>query len=205
MENLFDLSGKTALVTGCKRGIGKAMAIALAQAGADIIGVSASLEAKGSEVEKEVKAIGRNFSAYTCNFSDRKQLRSFIEQIEIDGHEPDILVNNAGTIKRAAITEHDDNIWDEVLEVNLTAQFVLTREIGRGMLKRGRGKVIFMASLLTFPRWNHSRVSNSCPAHEANPTQTINIKELIVIGCHNQTAKGKKTKAPNMPVKSCKT
>ena len=68
----FSLKGKIALVTGCKRGIGKGMAIALAEAGADIIGVSASLESSGSDVEKEVIARGRKFSAYQCDFSDRK-------------------------------------------------------------------------------------------------------------------------------------
>lgn len=67
--NKFSLKGKTALVTGCKRGIGKGMAVALAAAGADIIGVSASLEPKGSEVEKEVKALGRNFKGYTVTLA----------------------------------------------------------------------------------------------------------------------------------------
>lgn len=149
-ERMFDLSGKTALVTGCKRGIGKAMAIALAGAGADIIGVSASLESKNSDIEKSVTALGRKFSAYACDFSDRKALKAFAKQIKSEGHEPDILVNNAGTIKRAPAAEHDDELWDEVLEVNLSSQFVLSREIGREMIKRGRGKIIFTASLLTF-------------------------------------------------------
>ena len=79
--NKFSLKGKTALVTGCKRGIGKGMAVALAAAGADIIGVSASLEPKGSEVEKEVKALGRNFKGYTCDFSDRDALYDLIMQV----------------------------------------------------------------------------------------------------------------------------
>jgi len=76
--NKFSLKGKTALVTGCKRGIGKAMAIALAEAGADILGVSATLEKKGSEVERSVKATGQKFKAYTCDFSNRKALYRFI-------------------------------------------------------------------------------------------------------------------------------
>lgn len=150
MKNLFDLNGQTALVTGCKRGIGKAMAIALADAGADIIGVSASLKAEGSDVEQAIKALDRKFSAYNCDFSDREALYDFIKQIESDGHQPDILVNNAGTTKRAPVSEHTDAFWDEVIEVNLSAQFMLSREVGRDMLKRGRGKIIFMASLLTF-------------------------------------------------------
>ena len=150
MKNIFDLCGQTALVTGCKRGIGKAMTIALAEAGADIIGVSATLEAEGSDVQQVVNSIGRDFSAYSCDFSDRKALLAFASQIKSDGHEPDILVNNAGTIKRAPAVEHEDDIWDEVLEVNLSAQFVLSREIGRDMIKRGHGKIIFTASILTF-------------------------------------------------------
>ncbi len=78
MQNLFDLKGKVAMVTGCKRGIGMEMAIGLAEAGADIIGVSASLELTGSAIEKAVKALGRNFKAYQADFSDRESLYDFI-------------------------------------------------------------------------------------------------------------------------------
>jgi 2-deoxy-D-gluconate 3-dehydrogenase len=146
----FKLTGKTALITGCKRGIGKAMAIALAEAGADIIGVSATLETEGSAVEKEIRALGRKFSAYQCDFSSRTHLYDFIQQVKSDHPVIDILVNNAGTILRKPAAEHPDEYWDTVLEVNLNAQFVLSREIGKEMVKRGRGKVIFTASLLTF-------------------------------------------------------
>lgn len=146
----FRLDGKTALVTGAKRGIGKAMAVALAEAGADIIAVSATLEAKGSAVEQEVTALGRSFRAYACDFSDRKALYSFIGKLKADAAQIDILVNNAGTIKRAPAAEHGDVLWDQVIEVNLNAQFVLSREIGRDMAARGNGKIIFTASLLTF-------------------------------------------------------
>ncbi|MEP1934007.1 MAG: SDR family oxidoreductase [Roseibium sp.] len=146
----FNLTGKTALVTGSKRGIGKAMAIALAEAGADIIAVSASLEKSGSEIEKAVMALGRKFHGYQCDFSDRTALKAFIATVKENHPVIDILVNNAGTIKRAPLVEHGDDIWDEVIEVNLSAQFILTREIGAGMVARGSGKVIFTASLLTF-------------------------------------------------------
>lgn len=149
IEHLFDLSGKTALVTGCKRGIGRGMAEALASAGADIVGVSASLE-PGSEVEAAVTAMGRNFATYQCDFSNRSALNDFIAQLSKDGVAPDILINNAGTIKRKPATEHPDEWWDEVIEVNLSAQFILSREIGKGMVERGSGKIIFTASLLTF-------------------------------------------------------
>ena len=148
--NQFDLSGKTALVTGCKRGIGKAMAVALAEAGADIIGVSATLENKGSDVEADVVALGRKFEGHACDFSNRDALMNFANSIKSSNKTIDILINNAGTIKRAPAAEHSDEYWDEVLEVNLSAQFLLSREIGRGMIERGSGKVIFTASLLTF-------------------------------------------------------
>ncbi len=146
----FNLSGKVALVTGCKRGIGKEMVLALAQAGADIIGVSATLESEGSVVEQEVHALGRTFKGYNCDFSDRNALYAFIEQVKADFPRIDILVNNAGTIMRAPAAEHSDESWDEVIEVNLNAQFVLSREIGKEMVARGAGKIIFTASLLTF-------------------------------------------------------
>lgn len=146
----FSLKGKTALVTGCKRGIGKAMAEALAEAGADVIGVSASLELTGSDVEKAVLATGRRFKAYQCDFGNRDALYTFIAAVRQDFPVIDILVNNAGTIMRKPAAEHPDEYWDEVIAINQTAQFILTREIGKGMLERGSGKVIFTASLLTF-------------------------------------------------------
>lgn len=148
--DLFDLKGKTALVTGCKRGIGRAMAEALADAGADIIGVSASLEPEGSDVELSVTALGRKFFAYQCDFGNRQSLKLFCEQVKNDHPVIDILVNNAGTILRKPIADHPDKYWDEVIAVNQSAPFILTREIGREMVARGNGKVIFTASLLTF-------------------------------------------------------
>lgn len=146
----FKLDGKLALVTGCKRGIGKAMAEGLAEAGADIIGVSASLETSGSEVEKAITALGRKFTAYTCDFSDRTALYDFIAKVKADHPTIDILVNNAGSILRAPAAEHPDEYWDQIIEVNLNAQFVLSREFGKAMIERGSGKIIFTASLLTF-------------------------------------------------------
>lgn len=150
MSALFDLTGKTALVTGAKRGIGRGMAEALADAGADIIGVSATMEEDGGEVGQAVRALGRSFTAYACDFSDRAALSDFTAKLEADGPAPDILVNNAGTIRRKPAAEHDDALWDDVIETNLSAQFVLSREVGRRMVARGSGKIIFTASLLTF-------------------------------------------------------
>ncbi|CAM4206727.1 SDR family NAD(P)-dependent oxidoreductase [Zobellia roscoffensis] len=146
----FSLKGKTALVTGCKRGIGFAMAEALAEAGADIIGVSASLELSGSKIENRITELGKSFKAYQCDFSDRKALYAFLEKVKSENPIIDILVNNAGTILRQPATEHSDEYWDKVIEVNQNAQFILSREIGKEMVKRGNGKIIFTASLLTF-------------------------------------------------------
>ena len=147
--NLFDLTGKTALVTGCKRGIGRAMAEALAEAGADIIGVSASLQA-GSEVEGVVTGFGRKFTPYQCDFSDRDALYTFIADVKENHDTIDILVNNAGTILRLPAAEHPDEYWDKVLEVNLSAQFILSREFAKDMIANGGGKIIFTASLLSY-------------------------------------------------------
>ncbi|MBI4875529.1 MAG: SDR family oxidoreductase [Acidobacteria bacterium] len=148
--DLFRLDGKTALVTGCRRGIGKAMAIALAEAGADIVGVSRTLEAAGSEIEKEVLARGRKFRGYACDFKDRAAVRAFLARVLAEVPVVDILVNNAGIILRKPAVEHPDEYWDEVIETNLNAQWLVSREIGKGMVERGAGKIVFTASLLTF-------------------------------------------------------
>ncbi|MCL4105758.1 UNVERIFIED_CONTAM: hypothetical protein GTU68_028635 [Idotea baltica] len=146
----FKLNGKIAIVTGCKRGIGFAMAEALAEAGADIIGVSASLELTGSKIEESIKGLGRKFKAFQCDFSDRKALYSFVKAVKEEFGTPDILVNNAGTILRDPAAIHSDEYWDKVIEVNQSAQFILSREFGKDMIERGSGKIIFTASLLTF-------------------------------------------------------
>jgi 2-deoxy-D-gluconate 3-dehydrogenase len=147
---LFDLSGKLAVVTGARRGIGLAMARALSAAGADIIGVSATLEPSGSDVQHAVEATGRKFTGLQVDLSDRAAVQKLAATLDQDMPPIDILVNNAGTIARAPALEHDDEMWDRVLEVNLTAPFVLARAVGRQMVKRGYGKVIYTASMLSF-------------------------------------------------------
>jgi 2-dehydro-3-deoxy-D-gluconate 5-dehydrogenase len=148
---MFDLTGQTALVTGCKRGIGMAMAIALAEAGADIIGVSASLEETDSEIEKAVIALGRKFYSFQCNFNNREEIYNFVKKVTANHKEINILVNNAGTILRNPIIDHSDEYWDEVIAINQTAPFILSREIGKQMINNNKGgKIIFTASLLSF-------------------------------------------------------
>lgn len=144
----FKLEGKVALVTGSNQGIGQYYALALAEAGADVIGVS--YQGDFEETQKLVEATGRKFTSYVSDFSDRNSLHEFIGKVTTDYPTIDILINNAGTIMRKPISEHPDEYWDKVIEVNLSSQFVLTREIGKRMVDNGYGKVVFIASLLSF-------------------------------------------------------
>lgn len=148
ISTMFDLTGKTAVVTGAKRGIGLAIAEALANAGADIVGVSATLEPSGSQAQQRVEAAGRTFTAHQVDFADRRAVTELAD--ELAAGTVDILVNNAGTIERAPAAEHPLDMWDRVLTVNLDSQFVLSQVIGRSMIRRGYGKIIFTASLLSF-------------------------------------------------------
>ena len=124
----IDLSGKTALVTGASRGMGKAMADALEEAGAEVVRVSSK----------------------DCDLSERENVYAFLAKLKTEHPRIDILVNNAGMILRKPAAEHPDEYWDKVLNVNLNSQFILTREIGKGMVERGYGKILFTASLLSF-------------------------------------------------------
>jgi 2-dehydro-3-deoxy-D-gluconate 5-dehydrogenase len=150
VKNSFSLEGKVALVTGCTRGIGKAMAEALAEAGADVIGVSSSLAKSGSEVEKSIQAIGKKFKAYQCDFGDRDSVKNFLQLLFSENERIDILVNNAGIIAREPAASHSDEDWYKVIDVNLNSQFIITRDIGAKMVEQGFGKIVFTASLLTF-------------------------------------------------------
>ena len=148
MSVSFDLTGTTAVVTGAKRGIGFAMAEGLAASGADIIGVSATIEPTGSAIAAAVEAHGRSFEARAVDFADRAAVIALGDELRV--RHVDIMVNNAGTIERAPAAEHPLERWDRVVEVNLSSQFVLTQAVAAGMLERGRGRIIFTASLLSF-------------------------------------------------------
>src|ERR1051325_6635237 len=147
--NQFELNGKTALVTGSNTGLGQAMAIALAEAGADIVGASNVEAIKGGDTEKAITALGKKFSGYVVDISNREQLYRFIHEVKAN-HSIDILINNAGMILRKPVAEHPDDWWDKVISVNLDAQFLITREFGKEMLQRGAGKIVFTCSLLSF-------------------------------------------------------
>lgn len=144
----FDLSGKTAIVTGCDTGLGMGMATALAEAGADIVG--ASIVEDYSAVQSAVESTGRKFTYYKVDISDRTALYAFINGVKKDHSRIDILVNNAGIIMRKPAADHPDEYWDKVVDINLNAQFILGREFGKTMIEQGGGKIIFTCSLLSF-------------------------------------------------------
>jgi 2-dehydro-3-deoxy-D-gluconate 5-dehydrogenase len=146
--DLFGLAGKKAVVTGCDTGLGQGMAVALAEAGAEIIG--ASVVDDYSATQKAIEATGRKFTYYKVDISDREQLYSFINKVKADHGRIDILVNNAGIIMRKPAAEHPDEYWDKVIAINLDAQFILGREFGKHMIENGNGKIIFTCSLLSF-------------------------------------------------------
>lgn len=145
---LFDLTGRIALVTGASRGIGLGMADALAAAGADIIAVSTREASADSDISRAVAAHGRGFTSMACDFSDRSAVEDLADRLR--DRRVDILVNNAGTIERAPAAVHSITAWDKVLQVDLSSPFALTQAVASGMLARGEGKVIFTASLLSF-------------------------------------------------------
>lgn len=146
----FRVDNKIALVTGCSRGIGKTIAIELANAGADIIGVSNSLVTKDSDIAKAIEATGKKFYPYAADFSDRDSLYSFLNKVKTDHPQIDILINNAGHILRKPVANHPDDYWDKIIAINLNAQFIITREIGKRMVERKAGKIVFTCSLLSF-------------------------------------------------------
>jgi 2-dehydro-3-deoxy-D-gluconate 5-dehydrogenase len=146
--NLFDLTGKVALVTGASGGLGAGMALALANAGADVVvhGNSRSC----AETCAAVVAAGRRAASVTANLKDRAASDRAIEEAIAAFGQLDILVNNAGTVRRAPAADHGDEDWDLVVEVNLTSVFRLARAAGRHFLAQGSGKIVNIASLLSF-------------------------------------------------------
>ena len=151
----FKLDGKTALVTGARRGIGKAMAVALAEAGADIVATSAGHGSRRQRDRQRGRRRGPQVWCYACDLADRHAVYAFIARVKAECPPVDILVNNGGTILRKPAAEHPDEYWDKIIEIDLNAQFVLAREFGRDMLERGGGKIIFTASPAEFPGRHH--------------------------------------------------
>lgn len=150
VDHPFDLTGRLAVVTGARRGIGMAMANALAAAGADIVAVSANQPSEGSEVQALVEGHGRSFVGRSVDLSDRDAVLALGVELSELARPVDILVNNAGAVRRAPAVEHPIEDWDEVLAINLSSPFVLSKALAAGMIERGWGRIIFTASLLSF-------------------------------------------------------
>jgi 2-deoxy-D-gluconate 3-dehydrogenase len=142
---LFDLTGRTALVTGAASGIGRAIAVGLAAAGADLV-VHGRTEAALDAVAAEITAAGRTVGRWGLDLAETDQIADRLAELP----PIDILVNNAGMIHRSPAERHSLAAWHQVLAVNLDSAFELSRGLGLGMLQRGHGKVINIASLLSF-------------------------------------------------------
>jgi 2-deoxy-D-gluconate 3-dehydrogenase len=147
--DLFRLEGKVALVTGVGRGLGQAMTVGLAEAGADIAGL---YRTNYEESQAQIEALGRRFLPVRCDLQEATvaQLNEVVEQVVGEMGRLDILVNNAGTIRRAPALEFSEQDWDDVIQVNLKALFFLSQAAARVMAERGAGKIIHIASMLSF-------------------------------------------------------
>lgn len=143
----FRLNGKIAVVTGGTKGIGRGIALALAEAGADIAVVSRSPH---PGIEKAVLDLGRRYLHHSADLTQREQTRDVVPAVVEKMGDVDILVNNAGVIWRSPAAQYTQNDWDVTLEIDLTASFILCQAAGRIMLKKGRGKIINIASVLAF-------------------------------------------------------
>lgn len=145
----FALTGKRALVTGSSRGLGRAMAIALAEAGADV--VCASSKAGGSEdTAKCVEALGRRAWMASADLADRKAVLRMAEEAQREAGAIDVLVNNGGTIARQPAVDYAEAEWDRVIDTDLDSVWFLSQYFGRGMVERRSGKIINIASVLSF-------------------------------------------------------
>ena len=144
-----DLSGKTALVTGANRGIGAAIALGLAKAGANIVGTSREMNGD-EEIAREVKALGRTFTPIAADLSDRSQSTTLAKRVLELVPRVDILINNAGITARYPAAEIPLDEWDRVIEINLNSQFILAQGFGRHMIDNGAGRIIFIASIMSF-------------------------------------------------------
>lgn len=149
LDNYFSLDGKVALVTGASRGIGAEIAIGLAQAGASIVGVSTRAENLAA-TQTAVESAGQRFVGLTCDQSNPDDVLIMAGAATSAFGQVDILVNNAGTIRRTPAVDHSFDDWKAVVSTNLDGVFLLCREIGRAMLSRGSGKIVNIASLLSF-------------------------------------------------------
>ncbi|KTF40276.1 2-dehydro-3-deoxy-D-gluconate 5-dehydrogenase KduD [Xanthomonas translucens] len=147
MTNPFSLEGKVALVTGANTGLGQGIALALAQAGADI--AAAGIQAP-TETEEKVKALGRRFVAIQANLISIEPVQRVLDETLAGLGRLDILVNNAGLIRRADAVDFSEQDWDDVMNVNIKSAFFMSQAAGRHFIAQGSGKIINIASMLSF-------------------------------------------------------
>lgn len=144
----FSLRGKVAIVTGGNTGLGQAYALALAKAGADLFIVTHRTD--WEETKELIDKIGTRVEFFQADLTDRHKIQELVATcVEVYGR-IDILVNNAGTIRRAPLLKYDDNDWDEVIELNLNAVYLLSKAVANVMIKQASGKIINIASMLSF-------------------------------------------------------
>ncbi|MGE5551097.1 MAG: 2-dehydro-3-deoxy-D-gluconate 5-dehydrogenase KduD [Bacteroidota bacterium] len=148
IHDKFNLAGKVAIVTGCSTGLGQGMALGLAEAGADIVGVD---YVPAPETGQKVKALGRRFLELTADLGTTEPIPGLVRQALDAFGRIDILVNNAGIIRRADALEFTEKDWDEVMNLNLKAVFFLSQAVAREFVRQGTGgKIINIASMLSF-------------------------------------------------------
>jgi 2-dehydro-3-deoxy-D-gluconate 5-dehydrogenase len=145
----FNLTGKVALVTGANRGLGQAMAVALAEAGANVVGLNRSGEA--GETCQQVQALGRRYTSIAADLSKSSvhDLTNIVDRVVREFGRLDILVNNAGIIRRTPALDYSEQDWDDVLQINLKSAFFLAQAVARVIVREQRGKIINVASLLS--------------------------------------------------------
>jgi gluconate 5-dehydrogenase len=147
--NLFDLTGKTALITGATHGLGKAMAIGLGQAGAILVINGASSQEKLDKAVAEYKALGLKAHGYLFDVTNETKVMENISKIEKEVGHIDILVNNAGIIKRIPLEEMEVSDFEEVVKVDLVSPFIVSKHVVKGMIARKEGKIINICSMMS--------------------------------------------------------
>ncbi|TCT28929.1 2-dehydro-3-deoxy-D-gluconate 5-dehydrogenase KduD [Martelella mediterranea] len=167
----FNLSGKTAIVTGCDTGLGQGMAVALAEAGADVVGVNI---VEPTETIKKVEALGRRFVSIEANLMKQGDIPGIVEKAVEAFGKIDILVNNAGIIRREDAVDFSEADWDDVMNINIKSVFFLSQAVARQFIKQGHGgKIINIASMLSFQ--GGIRV----PSYTASKSAVMGVTKLL--------------------------
>ncbi|HHT1702250.1 2-dehydro-3-deoxy-D-gluconate 5-dehydrogenase KduD [Citrobacter freundii] len=171
IQEAFRLEGKVAIVTGCDTGLGQGMAVALAEAGCDVVGVNRKIP---HETAEKINALGRRFMAIQADLSQQDALTSIVTQSVSAFGRIDILVNNAGTIRRQDALDFSEKDWDDVMNLNLKSVFFLSLAVARQFLAQGNGgKIINIASMLSFQ--GGIRV----PSYTASKSGVLGITRLL--------------------------